>query len=111
MNGFFRRSSTPADLEDAVRRRIIGETVEPQASDVMERASTALPSPAQDLAELEESPGSLLRNLAGALTRTGVEISTVRAGNDGFLVSGALKGAAFEQWYSVREVRQLSPAT
>ena len=103
----FDRNSAPPDLEDAVRRRIVGKTVNPEASSVTQPAVGDQPPTSGDGVDSEESPAQLLRNLAGALKRRGVEISTVRAGNDGFLVNGVLGGATFQQWYSVHEVRQL----
>ena len=105
--GLFGRNSAPPDLEDAVRRRIVGKTVNPEVSSVTQPAPGDQPSTSGEGAGLGDDPVQLLRSLAGALKRRGVEISTVRAGSGGFLVNGALGGASFQQWYSVHEVRQL----
>jgi hypothetical protein len=102
----FGRKSAAVDLEEAVRRRIVGKTTGSEASSAIQSAAD-WPPIALESADADESPGLLLRNLAGALKHTGVEIATVTARNDGFLVDGALKGAAFRQWYSVHDVRQL----
>jgi hypothetical protein len=104
----FGRSSTPADLEDAVHRRIVGSPRDPQPPNVA--APTSEPAVQRDTASVDENPSLLLRILMVSLKRTGVEISTVKAGAEGFLVNGALEGACFEQWYSMHEVRQLAIA-
>ena len=101
----FSRNTPHPDLEETVRRRILG-----MASESHHPASVEPPpqKPQADQAGAEEGPAQLLRRLAVALKREATELSSVKLEPGGFLVDGVRRGTAFHRWYSVQEVRQLA---
>src|SRR5204863_9298446 len=86
----FGRNTPPADLEETVRRRIVGNAPDTTGPDA------------------EECPAQLLRRLAEALKHEQTELSTIKVAVGGFLVNGVRGGTAFRRWYPVQEVRQLA---
>ncbi len=93
----FTRNPAPTDLEETVRRRI-------------NERPAAVPAPIArqpQAAALEESPAQLLRLLARVVKRRGVQISTIRTRDGGFLVTGFVDGTVVQQWYTAQEVRRL----
>lgn len=93
----FTRNLAPTDLEKTVRRRIIERPA----------AAGAPIAPQPQVAAVEESPAQLLRLLARAMKWRGVQISTIRTRDGGFLVTGLVDGTVVQQWYTAQDVLRL----